>query len=136
MGNGAKGRILVVDDEDEIRRLVRRAAESAGYEVTEAANGALGLDLAAKETFDLILLDIGMESMDGRDVLAQLKAHPDTATVPVLILSGSSDSYERRVVLELGAEDFLEKPITPGSLILAIESRLRRVRGRAAEDAK
>jgi len=132
----AKGRILVVDDEDEIRRLVKRAAEGAGYEVTEAATGALGLDFAGKETFDSILLDIGMESMDGRDVLTRLKAHPNTATVPVLILSGSTDHYDRRLVLELGAEDFLEKPITPNSLVLAINNRIRRARGRAAEAEK
>jgi DNA-binding response OmpR family regulator len=130
MGDGAKGRILVVDDDDEVQRWIKRAVEGAGYEVTQAANGALALDLADKEKFDLILLDIGMPSMDGRDVLTRLKAHPNTAAVPVLVLSGSTDTYDRRVVLELGAEDLLEKPINPSSLILAIGSRIRRARGR------
>jgi DNA-binding response OmpR family regulator len=130
MGDGANGRILVVDNDVDVQRWIKRAVEGAGYEVTQAVNGALGLDLAGKEKFDLILLDIGMPSMDGRDVLSRLKAHPNTAAVPVLILSGGTDVYDRRLVLELGAEDFLEKPISPNSLILAIRSHIRKARGR------
>jgi two-component system cell cycle response regulator len=75
-----------------------------------------------------------MLSMDGRDVLTRLKAHPNTAAVPVLVLSGSTATYDRRLALELGAEDFLEKPINPNSLILAIRSSIRKARGRAAEN--
>lgn len=134
MGDVTKQRILVVDDDDQVQRWIKRAAEAAGYEVEQATNGALGLELAGKGRFDLILLDINMPSMDGRDVLSRLKKNPHTAAVPVLIHSGRSDPYDRRVVLELGAEDFVEKPVEPSSLVRQIGSLIRKSsRHRAAE---
>jgi len=113
-------RILVVDDDVEVQRLVKRAAEAAGFAVVQAFDGPLGLSLAKKEKLDLILLDINMPTMDGRDVLKRLKANPSTAGIPVLVYSGRDGQHDRRVALELGAEDFIDKPFAAGSLVKRI----------------
>ena len=128
-----KRRILVVDDDEEVLRWFKRAAEAAGYEVVQAVSGAVGLDLAGRDRFDLILLDISLPAMDGRDVLRRLKMNPRTGDVPVLVHSGSTNLYDRRIVLELGAEDFAEKPVDPSSLIQQIGSLIRKARHRAPQ---
>jgi DNA-binding response OmpR family regulator len=113
-------RILVVDDDVEVQRAVKRAAEAAGFTVVQAFDGPLGLSLATTEKLDLILLDINMPAMDGRDVLKRLKANPSTAGIPVLVYSGRNGQHDRRVALELGAEDFIDKPFAAGSLVKKI----------------
>src|SRR6266511_1016546 len=88
-------RILVVDDDEGLQRAVKRAAETAGYEVAQVYDGHDALSLAAKEKFDLILLDINMPAMDGRDVLSRLKRNTETAIIPVLVLSSRSGQLDR-----------------------------------------
>lgn len=119
-GVNARQRILVVDDNEAVQKVVRRAAEAAGFEVVQARDGAEGLRLASAERFDLILLDINMPIMDGRDVLRKLKQSPSTADVPVLIYSGRMDEFARLSGLELGADDYLEKPFDTAMLLRKI----------------
>lgn len=114
-------RLLVVDDDVAVQRAVKRAAEAAGLEVVQAFDGAAGLALAFTETFDLILLDINMPEMDGRDVLTKLKQNLTTAAVPVLIYSGRVDQLDRLVGLQLGADDYIEKPFDANHLVKKIE---------------
>jgi DNA-binding response OmpR family regulator len=131
------GRILVIEDEGEVQRVVKRAAEAAGFEVVQAFDGAPGLALAAAEPFDLILLDINMPNMDGRDVLTRLKRDPATAVVPVLVYSGrDNNEYERHDVLGLGAEDYVDKPLDARSLVLKIEYLIQKARARQTHEGR
>jgi two-component system, OmpR family, KDP operon response regulator KdpE len=131
MKRGAHARILIVDDDIEVQRVVKRAAEAAGFEVVQALDGAPALALATTEKFDLVLLDIGMPKMDGRVVLARLKQHPNCADVPVLVYSGLDAQTDRHVALGLGAEDFVDKPFDAGFLVTRIERLLEKARERA-----
>jgi DNA-binding response OmpR family regulator len=114
-------RILTVDDDVEVQKVVKRAAEAAGLEVVQAFDGAAGLALALTEPFDLILLDINMPKMDGRDVLSKLRNNHATAAVPVLIYSGRAGQLDRLVGLELGADDYIDKPFESSLLVKKIE---------------
>jgi CheY-like chemotaxis protein len=131
-------RILVVDDDVELQHVLGRAAEGAGYEISHAFDGASGLALALREKFDLIVLDIDMPksevpgegpALDGRDVLSRLKQHPDTLVVPVLLCSGRNGADDRRVSYELGADDFVDKPIAARHLMMKIGHMIEKARG-------
>jgi DNA-binding response OmpR family regulator len=126
-------RILVVDDDQELQRVVKRAAEADGFTVTQAFDGTPALALAAMERIDLILLDINMPVADGRDVLSKLKKNPATADIPVLVWTGRVGQNDREVALGLGAEDFIEKPVQPAPLMLKIRYVIEKARERRAQ---
>lgn len=105
-------RILVGEDDPAVARLYAAYAESRGHRVLVAEDGAQTLVAAAAERPDLVLLDIAMPKLDGRDVLRQLKADPRTADIPVLVVTAyGGDQNLRDLLLELGAVDVLEKPV-------------------------
>lgn len=109
---GAPLRILVAEDDLALARLYTAYAESRGHTVVLARDGAETLVAAASELPDLLLLDVAMPKLDGRDVLKQLKASPRTADIPVLVVSAfGADQNLRDLLLELGAFDVLEKPV-------------------------
>ncbi|HEY0475285.1 MAG TPA: response regulator transcription factor [Kribbella sp.] len=116
-------RILVVDDEPDLVRFVRRAFEAEGYQVLTATDGAEGLRLAMTEGPDLIVLDLLMPGVDGNAVLSGvLVSHP---TMRVLVLSAAADVDARVSCLERGAVDFLAKPFAIRELLARVRSRLR-----------
>ena len=120
-------RILVGEDDPAVARLYEAYAQSRGHTVIVARDGAETLVAAVAEPPDLVLLDIGMPKLDGRDVLRQLKANPRTATVPVLVVTAyGGDQNLRDLLLELGATDVLEKPV---DLAIAFNKAERMVRG-------
>ncbi|MGH8501371.1 MAG: winged helix-turn-helix domain-containing protein [Gammaproteobacteria bacterium] len=96
-------RILVIDDEAQIRRLLRISLASQGYEVVEAGTGEQGLELAATQSPDLVVLDLGLPGMDGKEVLAELRGW---SSVPVMILSVRADEGEKVKALDKGAKPF------------------------------
>jgi two-component system, OmpR family, KDP operon response regulator KdpE len=102
-------RILLADDNDQVRRVVKRIAELNGYEIVEASTGAEVRRLAVETRPALVVLDIRFPDADGRDILAQLKTDPQTASLPVLVWSARDPESDRRIALELGAEDYVEK---------------------------
>ncbi len=105
-------RILVAEDDPSVARLYAAYAQSRGHQVLVAKDGAETLVTAASELPDLVLLDIGMPKLDGRDVLKQLKANPKTRPIPVLVVTAfGGDQNLRDLLLELGAFDVLEKPV-------------------------
>lgn len=105
-------RILVAEDDAAVARLYAAYAQSRGHTVMVAKDGAETLVSAASELPDLILLDIAMPKLDGRDVLRQLKANAKTAPIPVLVVSAfGGDQNLRDLLLELGAWDVMEKPV-------------------------
>ena len=110
-------RILLAEDNEELQRLVTRLAAEYGHEVIQTTLGGEVLSLALEHRPHLIVLDINFPDIDGRDVLARLKAEERTADIPVLIWSGRLEAEsDRRIALELGAEDYLEKIDAPALL--------------------
>ena len=110
------GRILVVDDEPHILKLVSFSLERAGHEVYQATDGVTGIKVAAEEKPDLILMDVMMPLMSGYDALDRLKGDPDTRDIPVVMLSAKSQRYEQEEGLRRGALQYICKPFTPRDL--------------------
>jgi class 3 adenylate cyclase len=114
------GCVLVVDDEEQNRSLLRDPLEARGYEVEEAEDGVLALRKIAGHPPDVILLDLMMPNMDGFEVCRRLKQDPKTAHIPILIVTALSDRKERLMGIEAGANDFLNKPIDMQDVILRV----------------
>jgi len=125
-------RILVVDDEPDIVALVVYHLAKAKYKVSSATSGSDALALAKRERPALIVLDLMLPGMSGFDVLEQLRADPDTASIAVLMLTARKDEPDRIRGLELGADDYLTKPFSPQELVLRVGAILRRVSANAA----
>jgi type IV pilus assembly protein PilB len=130
-GPGASGkpRILIADDDPQMRRLVRGILERDGYDVTEAGDGLDALDAVENHPFDLMILDVDMPRLDGLGVLEELRTRIKTSSVPVIVLTARTDDAESRA-LDLGAQDFLNKPVQAPSLQARVKAVLRRA-GRA-----
>jgi len=116
--------ILVVDDDANIRQVLRFALEQASYAVIEAENGTVGLERFAQCAPDLVILDVMMPEMDGTEVCRRIRR---VSQVPVLFLSSRDDEIDRVVGLELGADDYVAKPFSPRELVARVKAILRRV---------
>ena len=121
-----KSRILVVDDEAEIRRSVRMILEYEGFEVLEASSGPDGVAMAERESPDLVFLDIKMPGMDGLDALQRIKASNEA--LPVVIISGHGTVSTAVEATKAGAFDFIEKPLTTERVLVTIRNALDRTR--------
>lgn len=121
-------RILVIDDESQIRRFLRISLKSQGHEVLEAASGADGLSLAATQSPDLIVLDLGLPDADGKAVLSELRAW---SQVPVIVLTVRDAEREKVQALDGGANDYVTKPFGVQELLARVRSLLRQRRGLA-----
>ena len=119
-------RILVIEDENDIRQLLRFNLEREGFAVLEAADGLGGLHMATSELPDQVVLDLMLPGMDGCDVCRRLKAQPVTAAIPVLMLTARGEEVDRIVGLTLGADDYVVKPFSVRELALRIRAILRR----------
>jgi signal transduction histidine kinase len=119
-------KILVIDDEEWLRDMVQLALRQKGFEVTQAENGALGIEAARKELPDLILCDVNMERVDGYLTLSALRSEPATAAIPFILMTGMADHAGLRHGMELGADDYLPKPFTLEGLYAAVEARLKK----------
>jgi len=116
-------RLLVVDDDAELCRLVMRFLEREGFEISRAAHGAAGVERALTEEYAMILLDVMMPDADGFDVLRRIRLRSRT---PVLMLTARGDTRDRIRGLEMGADDYLPKPFDPAELVARIRAILRR----------
>ena len=121
--------ILVVEDDPTIRELVRLHLASANHEVITAADGLQGLQLAVSKLPDIIISDVQMPNMDGFGMLAAVRANDQTATIPVIFLTALDDRDSFRKSMNLGADDFLNKPVKRNELLNAITGRLKRLEG-------
>lgn len=117
-------RILAVDDEPHILKLVAFSLAARGFEVLEAVDGEQALRLAHSDTPDLILLDVMMPGIDGYETCRRLKADPQTAEIPVVMLSAKSQQAEKTVGLQAGALDYICKPFTPRELVRQVSEFL------------
>ena len=118
--------ILIVDDEARIVKLVRDYLERAGFEVLAAHDGEAALTLARVEQPDLIVLDLMLPGVDGLDVCRRLRQE---SGVPIIMLTARVEEADRIVGLELGADDYVTKPFSPGELVARVRATLRRVQG-------
>src|ERR1044071_612932 len=119
-------KILVIEDNADIRENTAEILSLANYSVITAENGKIGVDLANKEKPDLIMCDIMMPELDGYGVLHILSKKPETALIPFIFLTAKTEKTDIRKGMELGADDYLTKPFDDSELLNAIEARLRK----------
>ena len=119
----ATAKILVADDEPNIVQLLRMYLKNEGYEVVAAADGREALDTFARETPDLVLLDLMMPELGGLDVCTEIRKQSDA---PVLMLTARSDDIDKIVGLEVGADDYITKPFNPREVVARVKAALRR----------
>ena len=124
----AKGppRILLVDDDEDARILMRTLLERDGYEVSEVVDGHKALELLEDQDFNLLILDLAMPGLDGREVLHQLRGSVDTAALPVLIRTGTGSDRIEAELLEAGADDYMEKSVDADRFMARVHAVLRR----------
>jgi len=121
--------VLLVDDEDQLRRVMRDLLQRQGYTVVEARDGAQALDEVDRHAPDIVILDLNLPGVDGYSVLSQLRSRPATRQLPIIVLTAKGDEDNEVRVLELGADDFLTKPFRAKALAARLENALSRRRG-------
>jgi CheY-like chemotaxis protein len=125
---GSKGTVLLVEDEDGLRKVVRDLLEREGFRVAEAPDGVQALDQVDRVAPDIVVLDLNLPGLDGYSVLQQLRSRPATMRLPVLVLTAKGDEDNEVRVFELGADDFLTKPFRPRALAARLDAMLTRRR--------
>lgn len=127
--------VLIIDDEPELVRLLDYNLTKAGYLALTTRDGESGLAAARRHAPDLVVLDVMMPGLDGREVLRRLRADPGTARIPVLMLTAKAAEEDRVIGLEMGADDYVAKPFGMRELLARIKAVLRRkeMAGEAAE---
>lgn len=123
-----KTRILLIEDDENITELVRYNLERSDYEVDCTADGEDGLIRATDETPDIVLLDWMLPNLSGLEICRRLRRNPETANVPIIMLTARSEEPDRIRGLETGADDYVTKPFSPKELIARMQAVLRRVR--------
>ena len=131
MPNDRKTRILIIDDDVGFRDLLRIHLSAAGYQVQVAEDGVAGGRALLANTPDLVVSDLNMPFLDGFELLSLLQSDAETANIPVILLSGRSDGDTMAKAVELGAADFLTKPVTRDQLLESIEACLSRTKARS-----
>jgi two-component system, OmpR family, KDP operon response regulator KdpE len=119
----SRARILVVDDEPQIRRFLQPSITAAGHEVILAATGAEALRAIAAGAPDIVVLDLGLPDMDGKRVIEEVRRWSD---IPIIVLSARDREAEKIAALDLGADDYLDKPFGMGELLARVRAGLRR----------
>jgi DNA-binding response OmpR family regulator len=119
-------RILVVEDDRDIAELVGRYLEKAGFAVELAAAGRDALAAIAKRQPDLLVLDLMLPQVDGLEICRAVRAGDKTSAIPIIMLTARAEESERIVGLEMGADDYLAKPFSPGELVARVRALLRR----------
>ena len=119
-------KLLVVDDEDKIREVIKEYAEFSGYEVTEAADGMRAIGLCKLNDYDLIIMDVMMPKLDGFSSVKEIKKIKD---IPVIMLSARGEEYDKLFGFELGIDDYVVKPFSPKELMARVNAVLQRKSG-------
>ena len=119
-------RILIIEDEPEMLRNLTTILRLEKFRPLSAEGGRLGVDLAKKQKPDLILCDVTMPDLDGYGVIAALRADPETVTIPFIFLTANAEKLDVRAGMNLGADDYITKPVAKADLLAAIRSRLER----------
>lgn len=125
-------KLLIVDDEERIRKLIAKYAVFEGYEVMEAENGMQAVEMAQKDPGDLIILDIMMPELDGFSAAREIRRKSD---VPIIFLSARGEEYDKIHGFEVGVDDYVVKPFSPKELMMRVGAVLRRSRACGAENS-
>src|SRR5215470_6713291 len=120
-------RVLIVDDDPDIQRLVTYNLSQAGFQVTTASSGRTALETVQEHPPDLIILDIMMPDIDGMEVCRTLRQRESSRRIPIIMLTARGEEIDRVVGFELGADDYVMKPFSPRELVLRVKSIFRRV---------
>ncbi len=128
-------RILVVEDQDDNRRIIRDLLSSVGYEMIEALDGAAGVELAARERPDLILMDIQLPVLDGYQATRRIRQNPDLGQIPIVAVTSYALSGDDAKALEAGCNAYIAKPFSPRELLAVIRRLLGDTPGQVAGDA-
>ena len=131
-GEGVK--VLVVDDEKDITALVAYHLEREGFRVLQAHDGLQALDLVKRERPNLLILDLMLPQISGLDVCRRLRKEPDTARLPILMLTAKAEEADKVLGLELGGDDYLTKPFGPRELVARVKALIRRSEERQEEE--
>jgi two-component system alkaline phosphatase synthesis response regulator PhoP len=129
-------KIFLIEDEKDIRDLLELYLKREGYGVQSAKDGEAGLQRIAKERFDLILLDLMLPHMDGLEVCRILRSQPQTADLPVIMLTAKAEEADRIVGLELGADDYITKPFSPREVVARVKALFRRLEKSKAKEMR
>lgn len=129
-----KRRILLIEDERDIQELLNYNLAREGFELTACLNGDEGLDMAGRLKPDLILLDVMIPGMGGKEVCRRLKADPLTESIPVIFLTARSEEIDKMLGFELGADDYVTKPFSPRELIARIKAVLKRAQPESSKE--
>jgi two-component system, OmpR family, alkaline phosphatase synthesis response regulator PhoP len=119
-------KILIIEDDPAISRLVDYSLRHAGYEVITATNGLEGIRKAHNEAPDLIILDVMLPGMDGFEICARLRSEPDTAQQLILMFSAKAQEIDKNTGLKVGADDYLPKPAAPAEIVSRVAKLLAR----------
>jgi DNA-binding response OmpR family regulator len=117
-------RVLVVDDDPQVLKLLRVNFELEGFEVMSATNGEEALELVGRDTPDVVVCDVMMPGIDGLEVVRRLRAHPDTVSLPLVVVSAKAQRADVRAGLKLGADEYVTKPFDPAELIEIVQRLL------------
>jgi DNA-binding response OmpR family regulator len=118
--------ILIIEDEKDIVDLIEYHLKQSGFSVISALDGPTGLERARKKSPNLIILDLMLPGMDGKDICRSLKSNPLTQSIPILMLTAKAEETDRLIGFELGADDYVTKPFSPKELVLRVKAILRR----------
>jgi two-component system alkaline phosphatase synthesis response regulator PhoP len=127
MGAYGHKKILIVEDEQDILQLVKHYLEKEGFRPVTAMSGLEALKKVKEDKPDLVVLDLMLPEMDGLEVCKRLRSVPDTAMLPILMLTAKAEESDTIVGLELGADDYVTKPFSPKALVARVKALLRRV---------
>ena len=127
MGASGHKKILIVEDEQDILQLVKHYLEKEGFRPVTAMSGLEALKKVKEDKPDLVVLDLMLPEMDGLEVCKRLRSVPDTAMLPILMLTAKAEESDTVVGLELGADDYVTKPFSPKALVARVKALLRRV---------
>ena len=116
-----RGRVLVVEDHEDTRFMLKTFLEMNGFAVSEAKDGESALVMAVNDTPDLILMDLGLPRFDGLAVTRQIRAHERIGHLPIIFLSGWTDPQRLRAAMDAGCNDYLVKPVEPDRIVAIIE---------------
>src|SRR5436853_6972274 len=120
-------KILIVEDEQGVVQRLRARLEPEGFQVITAYNGQTGLRAVAEARPDLVILDLTLPELDGFEFCRRIRRQPETARLPILVLSGRVEEVDKVVMLELGADDYVTKPFNTKELVARVKTLLRRV---------
>lgn len=129
-------RILIVEDDKNISKLIKYSLEKAGYDVTAVITGEQSFETLDRESIDLIILDVMLPKMDGFDVCKKIRSDSAWKGIPVIMLTAKGEEVDRIIGFELGADDYIVKPFSPRELVLRVKAILKRFQHKKIESSK